>query len=263
MLDLGYKKLIGYETRTKGFEWFGTSPAHESLSAYGLLEFTDMNKVFPVNPAILQRTQQWLLDQRSSDGFQRNQRQLDSFGRAPKAITNAYIVWSLTAAGLDCSLLVDQLKELEKEAANSDDPYLLSLIAGSFFQCQDPSRGNEIAKRIAQKQQLNGSVTGAMTSITSSTGESLTIETTAIAILTWLNNYSEFAFQIEKGIEWIFSNSKAGRFGSTQATVLALKAIIAYDQYRARPEDGKQQQQQQQQQTIVFSLSSTSPLFFC
>jgi hypothetical protein len=32
----GYKKLSSFETNSKGFEWFGTAPGHETLTAYGL-----------------------------------------------------------------------------------------------------------------------------------------------------------------------------------------------------------------------------------
>ena len=32
----GYEKLIGFETSSKGYEWFGKAPGHEALSAYGL-----------------------------------------------------------------------------------------------------------------------------------------------------------------------------------------------------------------------------------
>ena len=35
LLD-GYKRLIGFETSTKGYEWFGESPGHEALTAYGI-----------------------------------------------------------------------------------------------------------------------------------------------------------------------------------------------------------------------------------
>lgn len=35
-LKKGIKLLMGYETNTGGFEWFGKSPGHATLSAYGL-----------------------------------------------------------------------------------------------------------------------------------------------------------------------------------------------------------------------------------
>jgi hypothetical protein len=33
----GYAKLITYETKQNGYEWFGASPPHEALTAYGLM----------------------------------------------------------------------------------------------------------------------------------------------------------------------------------------------------------------------------------
>jgi hypothetical protein len=33
----GYKRLLNFETSEKGYEWFGESPGHEALTAYGLM----------------------------------------------------------------------------------------------------------------------------------------------------------------------------------------------------------------------------------
>jgi len=38
------------------------------LSAYGLHEFSDMSKVYPVDRGVIDRTQAWLLKQRAADG---------------------------------------------------------------------------------------------------------------------------------------------------------------------------------------------------
>jgi len=55
-LKNGYSLLTSYEcmkpedqkTR-RGYEWFGqTAPPHEALTAYGLLQFREMARVFPV-----------------------------------------------------------------------------------------------------------------------------------------------------------------------------------------------------------------------
>ena len=61
--------------------------------------------------------------------------------------------------------------------------------------------------------------------------ESRVIETTAIAVLVWLN-YSDYWQAIEKAITFLYSICKNCRFGSTQSTVFVLKAIIKYDQQR-------------------------------
>ncbi|NQU22661.1 MAG: hypothetical protein HQ567_15400, partial [Candidatus Nealsonbacteria bacterium] len=50
LLESGYVKLTGYECRQakEGYEWFGSDPGHEALTAYGLMEFRDMAKVYDV-----------------------------------------------------------------------------------------------------------------------------------------------------------------------------------------------------------------------
>ena len=91
---------------------------------------------------------------------------------------------------------------------------------------------DELAARMVRWQSDKGSVEGASTSITRSMGDSLLIETTSISTLVWLQN-SKFASNAYKAIEWLSTRCKDGKFGSTQATVLALKAIIEYDAKRS------------------------------
>jgi hypothetical protein len=83
-------------------------------------------------------------------------------------------------------------------------------------------------------QPHNGNLNAATVSVIGSTGEALEIETTALALLAWLRNPS-FAPQVEKSIKYLAEQCKGGRFGSTQSTILALKAIVAYDASRATP----------------------------
>src|SRR5262245_60755685 len=136
-----YHKLTSFEcippgapNTRRGYEWFGqTAPPHEALTAYGLLQFRDMAKVHLVDEAMLARTQNYLLDQRDgSGGFKRNARALDSFGRAPANVTNAYIVWALTESGCKEDL-GKELGALLAEAKGSSDPYFVSLVALSLM----------------------------------------------------------------------------------------------------------------------------------
>ena len=46
--------------------------------------------------------------------------------------------------------------------------------------------------------------------------------------------------KVERSMKCLAESCKAGRFGSTQSTVLALRAIVAYDKARARPEGARQ-----------------------
>ena len=40
----GYQRLLTFEVRGGGFSWFGQAPANKILTAYGLMEFSDMSK---------------------------------------------------------------------------------------------------------------------------------------------------------------------------------------------------------------------------
>ncbi|MEI3004869.1 MAG: hypothetical protein V8T87_09650 [Victivallales bacterium] len=73
--------------------------------------------------------------------------------------------------------------------------------------------------------------------ITCSGGDSLKIETTSLAVLAWLRIDGRFAPNVESAMKWLFERCKNGRFGSTQSTILALKAINAYDKARAVPKN--------------------------
>lgn len=35
-LKEGYDRLLTFETKTGGYEWFGNTPGHEALTAYGV-----------------------------------------------------------------------------------------------------------------------------------------------------------------------------------------------------------------------------------
>lgn len=75
---------------------------------------------------------------------------------------------------------------------------------------------------------------GATTSITRSGGEALQVEVAALALLAWLPE-ARHAGAVEKGLRFLADRCEAGRFGSTQGTILALKAIVACDQARSAP----------------------------
>jgi len=67
-LKKGYDRLVTFETSTKGYEWFGESPGHEALSAYGIAQFNDMNKVVSfVSDSDLNRNVDWLMERRNPD----------------------------------------------------------------------------------------------------------------------------------------------------------------------------------------------------
>ncbi len=236
LLNQGYKMLTGFECKQKGYEWFGGDPGHEALSAYGLMEFADMAKVMPVDSDMVARTREWLLSKRDgSGGFKRNERALDSFGRAPVPTTNAYILWALLESGEDPKKMSAEIAAVKKEALASKDSYLIALAANILYISGDRDAAGTLAGKLVKAVDKDGKVTGGGTSITCSGGDSLALETTSLALLAWLRDDAKWAATIENSMKWLFEQCKAGRFGTTQSTILALKAINAYDKARAKP----------------------------
>jgi hypothetical protein len=235
---MGYQKLTSFEcldpsqNRRRGYEWFGGSaPAHEALTAYGLLEFRDMSRVYDVDPNMLERTRQYLMSRKDGKGgFQRNPRALDHFGRAPDDITNAYIVWALTESGNNDD--VDkELAALAGQAKTSKDPYFLALVATGLINRGKGANGFALLQTVAASQKEDGHLDAARTSITGSGGRDLQIETTALAVLGWLkaNRPADFNVHVQKAVKWLGQQRGGyGGFGSTQSTILALKALIAF-----------------------------------
>jgi anti-sigma factor RsiW len=244
LLESGYQKLTSFECqdpqqpRRRGYEWFGgTAPPHEALTAYGLLEFRDMAKVRPVDQAMLERTRQYLLGQRDGKGgFKRNPRALDSFGRAPQHVTDAYIVWALTESGAKDNLDAE-LDGLTGQARESKDPYFLALVGNSLVGRGRTKDGLDVLRRLATLQKADGHLEGAQMSITGSGGRDLQIETTALATLAWLkaNRPADFNTNVQKAARWVGKQRGGfGGFGSTQSTILALKALIAFTKENRR-----------------------------
>ena len=247
LLARGYQKLTSFEctnpakSAKEGYEWFGgTTPPHEALTAYGLLQFRDMAKVQEVDPAMLKRTQDYLLSRRDGKGgFQRNPRALDSFGRAPDDVTDAYIVWALTESGKGDDV-TKELNALADRAKTSKDPYFLSLVANGLINRARTEEATALLQTVAGGQKEDGHLDAEKTSITGSGGRDLQIETTALAVLGWLKtNPGAFHANLDKAVKWVGQQRGGyGGFGSTQSTILALKALIAYTTANKRTAEG-------------------------
>ena len=229
LMDSGYKKLVGFETPEKGYEWFGGAPGHEALTAYGLLEFMDMRGVYgDVDESMIRRTAEWIKKRRDGKGgFERNSRALDSFGGASPEVTDAYIIYALTEAktpGLDTEVAA-QLKV----STSTSDAYILALATNSLFNAGKTREGEAAAKRLASLQDASGAWLKSEQSITRSGGINLQLETTALAILALLKSENGYPQNTRKAIDWMMNNrGMYGQWGATQATVLSLKAFLAY-----------------------------------
>lgn len=223
-LKTGYERLTGYESPSGGFDWWGRDPGHEALSAYGLMEFVDMKRVYPVDQALIDRTAQWLLSRRDGKGgWNKNPNALHSWAKA--AVTDAYIVWAITEAGYG-DKIQKELNQSYQEAIQSEDPYQLALLANALFKAKD-ERATPLLAELVKLQQKDGKFVGLSSSVTNSTGQSLMVETTSLAVLAMLQGKG-YTKNIQTALKAIQGGKNSYGYGSTQGTVLALKALLEY-----------------------------------
>lgn len=228
LLADGYARLVSFECDGGGFEWFGANPAHESLTAYGLLQFHDMAAVYDVDTAVIERTREWLLSRRDgSGGFERANRGDAGFGGTSADITSAYVTYSLALTGTPPRDLRGELDRLESRALESNDPYEVALATSALHASGRAGPARAARVRLAQMQDLDGSLVGASSSITASGGDDLRVETTALAISPWLDD-PDFEARARAALQWLVGQRGRGRFGATQATVQALRALVDY-----------------------------------
>ncbi|TCI90366.1 TonB-dependent receptor plug domain-containing protein [Tenacibaculum sp. M341] len=225
----GYKKLAAYETSKDGFEWYGAAPPHEALTAYGLLEFTEMKEVFNgVSEPMLQRTIKYLLSRKNGKGGFKQNRGKYGFSAAPENVNNAYIVYAISESKIEADIQ-KEYNTTFTEALKSNDAYRMALLACASFNLNKTANAKLLIDKIkANINEFHFSKLPVDDTITRSYGNAKSIETVAFTLLALLKENEPDDFLITQGIEYLVNQRKYGRFGSTQSTSMALKALIEY-----------------------------------
>lgn len=249
-INIGYQRLTTFEVAGGGFSLFGDAPADRMLTAYGLQEFTDMARVYDVDPDFIRRAADWLLNQQASDGSWENDRGLvhestwSSLGNDRLPVT-AYITWSLLDSGFANESGTQRgLEYIRESQSQAEDAYVLALVtnalvAGDLAQGTKLSPATEAAlDRLAGMAQMEGSGASWQSGVATfmgSQGKTNSIETTALAALAFLRSGSRPELANAALTSLIREKDSFGTWYSTQATVLTLKAMI--ESARAGAED--------------------------
>jgi hypothetical protein len=230
-IGTGYQRLLTFEVQGGGFSLFGNPPAELFLTAYGLMEFHDMSKVYPVDEALIERTAQWLLDRQRPDGMWADQGYSEHWHIASELPTTAYIAWALIEAGYEDTTEVGQaITYLREFASQQNDAYGLALVANALA-AYDPDHGTTkaVLDRLYEMRVEEGDVVYWKTdapSFMGATGDSGSLEATALAAIALMRADAHpdavggaLAYLIQGKDSW-------GTWSTTQATILSLKALL-------------------------------------
>jgi A-macroglobulin TED domain/Alpha-2-macroglobulin family/Carboxypeptidase regulatory-like domain/A-macroglobulin receptor binding domain/MG2 domain/Alpha-2-macroglobulin bait region domain len=234
----GYQRLLTFEVPGGGFSWFGQAPANKILTAYGLMEFNDMSKVSDVDPKLIERTRDWLVRQQQPDGSWKPDTSFINEGATNRYNSNvlritAYVAWSLVNTGYQGPAVEKAKHFIESSAGSKPDTYTLAVIANfavDYGKDRDFTRQSMQAlldTRVEKDDQISWTVeeTGVYSS-----GLSAAIETTGLATQALLK-WGQAAESVRKAINFISAKKEAsGNWGTTQATIMALRALLLASQ---------------------------------
>ena len=237
-LNVGYQKLLTFERPGGGFDWWGNGEPLVWLSAYGLQEFSDMSKVYPIDRGIIDRTQGFLMRKMDKDGTWSNigathGETIASMGN-PKLLLTSYVVWSLLDSGLDKNQLKKSIAYIRENVNTAgDNAYILALAANALaaYDAKDDStlvvlqKLEKLRKDVPDWRAVN--YPGKSTSLTYATGDAVTVEATALTALAMIRT-GQFTNSTTQALTYLIKTKHGnGTWGSTSATILSLKALVA------------------------------------
>jgi hypothetical protein len=230
----GYQRLLTFEVPGGGFSWFGQAPANKILTSYGLMEFSDMAKVSEVDPKLIERTRTWLIAQQQADGSWRPDTQFINEGATNRYNSNvlritAYIAWSLANTGYQGPSVEKAQRYVESHMDEKPDTYTLAVIANFAV---DYAKDREFTRRAmqalldARTEKDEQAFWSAEETGVYATGASAAIETTGLAAQALLK-WGEALGVARKAMNFISAKKGAqGNWGTTQATIMALRALL-------------------------------------
>ncbi|HXM03495.1 MAG TPA: hypothetical protein VN939_12875 [Chthoniobacterales bacterium] len=230
----GYQRLLTFEVPGGGFSWFGNAPANKILTAYGLMEFYDMSRVHDVDPKLISRTQEWLASQQQEDGSWKPDAEFINEGATNRYNSDllritAYIAWSLRNTGYHGPAVEKAKQFVEKHMTAKVDTYTLAVVAnfaadyGTDREFTRQATQMLLAARTERDEQVwwNAEETSVY-----ARGQSASVETTGLAVRALLQS-GEALETARKALSYIASKKDAyGTWGTTQATIMALRALL-------------------------------------
>lgn len=229
-ISSGYQKLLTYEVKGEsgGYSLYGKSPAETVLTAYGLMELTDLKEVYNIDENVLNKMSKFLYEKQNLNGsFTITGKNIGSAGSKETLALNAYITWALSESDPKNEKLTKSINYLKSKLDDVNDNYTLALIANSLANVEDKEVNNVIKMLINNiKLDENGAyITSNIKDYYGSRGNSQTLQTvalTSMALSKTSNNISTNKLLINYLIS---KKDSKGTWYSTQATILSLKAL--------------------------------------
>ncbi len=224
-LKKGYNRLKGFEVSGGGFSLYGRAPANVNLTAYGLMQFNDLQKVWDgVDKTMLQRTEEWLVQKLTHQKFK---------GTA----NEAYLLYALSENGF--TDFGEKLIIINEAVKSSEDPFFQALVCHTNLNLGNEKFASELLEILLTRFKTDYFMDNGWSPHPSrSSGKYRSIEITALTAQA-LMKLQGYQVELLKMIKYIGEGRyNGGRFGPTMTTVHALKALSSYSTITSKTQDG-------------------------
>ena len=229
-ISSGYQKLLTYEVKGEsgGYSLYGDSPAETVLTAYGLMEVTDLSEVYDVDDSVIKNMTNFLYSKQNLNGtFTITGSHIGGASSRETLALNAYITWALSESNPKDERLSKSVEYLKGKLDDIDDNYTLALVANTLANVEDKELNN-VLKRLVSNINLdenNAYITSNIMDYYGARSDVQTVQTVALTSMA----LSKSSYNTEKNkllINYLISKKDTrGTWYSTQATILALKAL--------------------------------------
>ena len=173
-----------------------------------------MAKVYPIDRGVINRTQAWLMKQQEpKDGTWSkiggtHGESIERMGD-PKLLLTSYVAWSLLESGLRTPQLEKSIKYIRAHTNDAkDNAYILALAANALaaWDAKDDStlevlqRLEKMKKDVPDWKAVNFPTDGQ--SLAYARGDSLTVETTALAVLAMIKT-GQFTNSVNQALTYL------------------------------------------------------------
>ena len=229
-ISSGYQKILTYEVKGEsgGYSLYGNSPAETVLTAYGLMEITDLSKVYSVDESVITKMTDFLYKKQNINGtFTITGSHLGGASSRETLSLNAYITWALSESNPKDARLSKSVEYLKEKLNDIDDNYTLALVANTLANVKDKELNN-VLKGLVSNTNLNGNNAYITSNIIDYYGSRSNVQTVQTVALTSMA-LSKGSYSPETNkllVNYLIGKKDTrGTWYSTQATILALKAL--------------------------------------
>lgn len=235
-LNSGYQKILTFETKSGGFGWWaGQNEPVTWVSAYGLQQLVDMSTVMDVDEKVIERVRAWLLSKQDKDGAWTAAGATHGEAVASMANTHvpltAYVAWTLAETGYKGEPLQRAVKYIKSHLKEVETNVYGKALAAIALASADPKDQDALDllsllddKKVEEKDHAYWRMDGQTFSY--ARGEAGSVEASALIAMAMMKT-GAYTQTVNKVLGYLIGARRGGgAWDSTQATILALKALV-------------------------------------